>query len=617
MNFVRLLFLFIIGLCSVDVFGSCPFSNYTDVITACTGDNELGFAYKAGTLDVEVESFPLRPNKRTGKGFSHGIGCVDETPSPAWYAIKIDQPGDLLMYISHSENIDIDFVCWGPFTGDTKQAMLENVCNNSNTYFADCEVPNTTNSCRIEALAQCETKFAVDPKATDIEKVLSKEKISACKGEVERRAKIDTEYECFYGNNDAFPIAHMTDCSFSKNAMESCFIDNAKSGDWYILLVTNFGGVAGDIKFTQVGGSASTDCSVTVDASSNSPVCEGNDLNLSLNNIPAFATCKWTGPNGFESTSVSPVIPNVKLSHAGTYYVQITTHDGLMSDEVPVNVRVVPNHPVDTTIRIVEGSTVRFKNVDLSAAGTYKVTETLENCTRTFNVTVVVEPLLPAFIEQNGPLCEGDSLVLSVGDAPTSGVEGYDWSGPNGFRSKEKCPVVPKMNKYKAGDYSLKIKKDGLIYPVAPVNVEVISPIKEKIQVKIPYDGSYEFDGQVLNKQGVYSAQFESIYGCDSLVELTLICEMPDLEPAMVVTPNGDGDNDVWTVKNIDIYPEASVRIFDRYGKEVYSVTGYDNGNGWEGRNQNGQPLPSTDYWYTIDVQTIDKVFYGHVTLIR
>ncbi|MBQ0155302.1 MAG: T9SS type B sorting domain-containing protein [Bacteroidales bacterium] len=617
MNLVRLLFLFLIGLCSVNVFGSCPFQKFTDVITACMGGNDLGIVYKAGTSKTEVESFPLRPNKRTGKGFTHGIGCVDETPSPAWYAIKIDDPGTLFMDISHSEGADIDFVCWGPFYGDTKQAMLENVCNNSTSYFVDYEVPNTTNFCKLQRLEQCESKYAVAANASAFEKIESQENISNCKSEVERRSKIDTEYECFYGNNDPFPIAQMMDCSFSKNASEPCYIPNAKRGEWYIILVTNFEGSAGNINFTKIDGSATTDCSVIVDAGSNSPVCEGDALTLIVNNVPAFASCKWTGPNGFESNEIAPIISSAQLYHAGTYYVQITTHDGLKSDEIPVKVEVNSNLPVDTTVRIVQGSTVKFKDLELSAAGKYKATEKRGSCTGVYNVTVVVEPLLPAFIEQNGPLCDGDSLVLSIGDAPTSGVEGYEWSGPNGFHSKDKSPVVPNMNRNKAGEYSLKIKKDGLVYPVAPVNVEVIPPVKEKVQVKIPFDGSYEFDGQVLTKQGVYKAQFESAYGCDSIVELYLVIEMPDVEPAVVVSPNGDGNNDVWTLKNIDLYPEAVVRIYDRYGKEIYAQQGYDEDNAWDGRDKNGQPLPSTDYWYTIDVQSIDRVYYGHVTLVR
>ena len=423
------------GLNALNVFGTCPFSKYTDVVTACAGGNDLGIKYPAGTSKEEVSMFPLRPNKRTGKGYTHGIGCLDETPSPAWYAIKIDEPGNLLLKISHSNDADIDFACWGPFKGETKQAMLENVCANADAYFVDCIVPNTTNICKQLQLEQCESKFAVDPTASALAKVESKEKISDCKEQVERRSESDTDYECFYGYSDAFPIAQMEDCSFSNSASESCFISDAKKGDWYIILVTNFSGSPGNVSFSKISGTATTDCNVIVDASSNSPVCEGEDINLFVNNMPAYASCKWRGPNGFESNEVSPKISNAEKAHSGIYYAQITTHDGLKSDEVPVYVSIIINTPVDTTLRIVEGGMVNFKGVELSKAGDYKVTERSGQCTKTFNVKVVVEPLLPAYIEQNGPICDGDSLILSIGDAPTSGVDGYIWNGPNGFYS--------------------------------------------------------------------------------------------------------------------------------------------------------------------------------------
>ncbi|MBO7626761.1 MAG: T9SS type B sorting domain-containing protein [Paludibacteraceae bacterium] len=617
MNAIFKLLFLLIGLCSLNVFGACPFSKYTDVVTACAGGNDLGVIYPAGTSKGEVSSFPLRPNKRTGKGYTHGIGCLDETPSPAWYAIKIDEPGNLLLKISHSNDADIDFACWGPFKGETKQAMLENVCANADAYFVDCIVPNTTNICKQLQLEQCESKFAVDPTASALAKVESKEKISDCKEQVERRSESDTDYECFYGYSDAFPIAQMTDCSFSNKDSETCFIGNAKKGEWYIILVTNFSGDAGNITFTKVNGSATTDCSVIVDAESNSPVCEGEDLIFNVNNLPAYASCKWWGPNGFESNEKSPKITNVERTDAGTYYVQITTHDGLKSDEIPVTVGIIPNASVDTTIRIVEGDVVKFKNVELSKAGDYKVPVKYGECTKIFNVKVIVEPLLPAYIEQNGPICEGDSLILSIGDAPTSGVKGYIWNGPNGFYSTLECPVVSKMNQKKAGKYSLKIKKDGLVYPVAPVNVTVIPKIKEKVTRRIPFGESTEFAGKTISQRGVYTATFESSYGCDSVVELILVPDMPILEPDVFFTPNGDGINDVWGIKNIEYYPEAMIRIYDRFGKIVYEATDYSFDNAWNGKDINGRNLPSTDYWYTIDIQSSDRVYYGHVTLLR
>lgn len=617
MNAILKFLLMLIGLSALNVFGTCPFSKYTDVVTACTGANDLGVVYSAGTSKVEVSYFPLRPNKRTGKGYTHGIGCLDETPSPAWYAIKIDEPGNLLMKISHSNGADIDFACWGPFYGETKQAMLENVCANADAYFVDCLVPNTTNDCKELKFEQCESKFAVGSNASELAKVESKEKISECREQVKRLSESDTEYECFYGHHDAFPIAQMADCSFSNSASESCFISGAKKGEWYIILVTNFSGESGNINFTKVNGSATTDCSVIVDVSSNSPVCEGEDINLFVNNLPAYASCKWWGPNGFESDEISPTIPDAKGSHAGVYYAQITTHDGLKSDEVPINISVISNAPVDTTLRIVEGDKIKFKNVELSRAGYYKVPVKYGQCTKIFNVKVVVEPLLPAFIEQNGPICEGDSLFLSIGDAPTSGVTGYIWSGPNGYHSTSECPVVSKMNKYKAGEYSLKIKKDGLVYPVAPVKVTVIPKIKNKVTQRIPFGESFEFAGEIICDRGVYTATFESSYGCDSTVELSLVPDMPILEPDEFFTPNGDGENDVWCIKNIEYYPDAMIRIYDRYGKNVYEATEYSLDNAWNGRDKSGHDLPSTDYWYVIDVQTSDRVVYGHVTLLR
>ena len=188
--------------------------------------------------------------------------------------------------------------------------------------------------------------------------------------------------------------------------------------------MTNFSRKPGNSTFTKVSGTATTDCSVIVDVSSNSPVCEGDTLNLYVNNLPAFASCKWWGPNGFESNEASPKILNVQNSDAGLYYAQITTHDGLKSDEVQINVSVISNAPVDTTLRIVEGDKIKFKNVELSKAGDYKVSVKYGQCTKIFNVKVVVEPLLPAYIEHNGPICEGDSLCLSIGHAPDSGVKG-------------------------------------------------------------------------------------------------------------------------------------------------------------------------------------------------
>ncbi len=67
-----------------------------------------------------------------------------------------------------------------------------------------------------------------------------------------------------------------------------------------------------------------------------------------------------------------------------------------------------------------------------------------------------------------------------------------------------------------------------------------------------------------------------------------------------VLSPNGDGINDTWMIMNIDRYPNVKVNVYNRWGNEVFSTTGYN--NDWRGTNGNGgNTLPSGSYFYQID----------------
>lgn len=80
-------------------------------------------------------------------------------------------------------------------------------------------------------------------------------------------------------------------------------------------------------------------------------------------------------------------------------------------------------------------------------------------------------------------------------------------------------------------------------------------------------------------------------------------------------TPNGDGMNDTWIPANLkEIYPEAIVSIYDRFGKRLVQYKASD--PDWNG-TYNGKDMPSTDYWYEIEIEEIDKQYVGHFTLLR
>jgi hypothetical protein len=77
-------------------------------------------------------------------------------------------------------------------------------------------------------------------------------------------------------------------------------------------------------------------------AGSNSPVCEGEDINLTEtgNNATSWT---WSGPTGYSSTEHNPVIPTATLTDAGTYAVTIVDLNGCTNtDDLTVTVNETP-----------------------------------------------------------------------------------------------------------------------------------------------------------------------------------------------------------------------------------------------------------------------------------
>lgn len=70
-----------------------------------------------------------------------------------------------------------------------------------------------------------------------------------------------------------------------------------------------------------------------------------------------------------------------------------------------------------------------------------------------------------------------------------------------------------------------------------------------------------------------------------------------------VLTPNGDGQNDVFNVRGIMTYSTMRVvTIMNRYGKVVYRNENYDNAQPWEGRDMSGSRLADGVYFYVINL---------------
>jgi gliding motility-associated-like protein len=83
-------------------------------------------------------------------------------------------------------------------------------------------------------------------------------------------------------------------------------------------------------------------------------------------------------------------------------------------------------------------------------------------------------------------------------------------------------------------------------------------------------------------------------------------------------TPNGDGINDRWLVTNgAACTNQIVVKVFNRYGNEVYSNENYQ--NNWDGTYK-GKPVPDGTYYYVINYRLISGRVVpakGDVTILR
>jgi len=229
----------------------------------------------------------------------------------------------------------------------------------------------------------------------------------------------------------------------------------------------------------------------------------------------------------------------------------------------------------------------------------------------------------------NFDLCEGKTVVLSV-NAPAGQVE---------WNTGETTAQVDVSEK---GTYSVTYLKNSscsssdqiLVNTVENVSVETTTG-NQRIElgrsVQLGAQGADYYlwkpaedldDPELPNPLASpivttkYSVQGWNSYGCQDSSSVTIFVDEKITAPVdapRAFTPNGDGQNDEWRIRNIDLFSSCPVRIFNRKGQNVYESNEYK--NDWDG-TVNGQELPEGAYYYMITCVG-DQTYTGDITLIR
>jgi gliding motility-associated-like protein len=87
-----------------------------------------------------------------------------------------------------------------------------------------------------------------------------------------------------------------------------------------------------------------------------------------------------------------------------------------------------------------------------------------------------------------------------------------------------------------------------------------------------------------------------------------------DVEIPNAISPNHDGVNDTWTIKHLDLFSTCIVKIFNRYGAQIFTSTGYP--RPWDG-TYNNKALPAGTYYYIIDLKDGSEARSGYVVILR
>ena len=110
---------------------------------------------------------------------------------------------------------------------------------------------------------------------------------------------------------------------------------------------------------------------------------------------------------------------------------------------------------------------------------------------------------------------------------------------------------------------------------------------------------------------------WEAIDECGNRAEVQRVVRVELPLPELLIfngfSPNGDGVNDNFTLANLELYPNTAVKVFNRWGNEVYASDDYD--NSWDGRWED-RVLPDGTYFYVVTQAGADAVA-GSVVIRR
>ena len=132
-----------------------------------------------------------------------------------------------------------------------------------------------------------------------------------------------------------------------------------------------------------------------------------------------------------------------------------------------------------------------------------------------------------------------------------------------------------------------------------------------KLRSSLKYEETAYYDLEITVSDGLNTSTGNIYINVSELHQITAT-----VFPANnAFSPNGDGVNDYWEIKDKELYENCEFYIYDHMQNLIYQSTGYN--NDWDG-TYNGKELPTGTYYYYVKcTDCVDCQYSGTISIIR
>ncbi|MEK6477882.1 FG-GAP-like repeat-containing protein [Catalinimonas sp. 4WD22] len=298
-------------------------------------------------------------------------------------------------------------------------------------------------------------------------------------------------------------------------------------------------------------------------------VCEGDNISLSVPNDPAL-TYQWSGPNGFSSTEINPVIQNAGKQQAGEYLLEV--RKGLCNSNVKsvfINVtqqqeisvsangplHLCPQDTVTLTIedtglsnfqwfkddQAINGATNRFIRINESGNFYVKATNA-SGCSTTSSTLEIEKNILVANFNMSATaICVGDTIDFSNNMNSDTDLT-YQWEFGDGIRKSGKALnyVYNTPGTYTIthtvifGDGSCSNYESKILTvhpsPTFEINAsaeiicesDTITLSIEGVSNALEWENGSTDNPRLITEEGTYSATVSNAFGCSITKSITI-----------------------------------------------------------------------------------------------